>query len=342
MPFPDALRRRPRPVPTEGRVRTSPLAGEPALPLVYEPADEGVDLAGWTRGHRYRIEEDLRRHGALLFRGFGIDSAQAFRDWMTAACGDLLPYDERSSPRRELGGHVFTSTEYPPDRAIPFHNESSYRASFPGKLAFCCVSPAVAGGETPIAHTGRVLRRLAGRVAGTFAREGWSWVRHYRPGLGLSWQESFQSDEPRVVEQHCLSEDVSFEWLPAGRLRTRAVRKAVARHPQTGELTWFNHISFFHVSSLDDDIRASLLSQFSPEELPANTYHADGSEIDPRMIAEIRAAYSAEEVRFPWQRGDVLLLDNLMVAHARASFEGDRRVLVAMACPLTAAMVTVP
>ena len=36
-------------------------------------------------------------------------------------------------------------------------------------------------------------------------------------------------------------------------------------------------------------------------------------------------------VSFAWRRGDVLMLDNMLVAHGRATFKGDRRVVVAMA-----------
>jgi alpha-ketoglutarate-dependent taurine dioxygenase len=36
-------------------------------------------------------------------------------------------------------------------------------------------------------------------------------------------------------------------------------------------------------------------------------------------------------MRFQWQPGDVILLDNMIKAHARDPFEGQRKILVAMA-----------
>lgn len=38
----------------------------------------------------------------------------------------------------------------------------------------------------------------------------------------------------------------------------------------------------------------------------------------------------AEEVAFPWQPGDVLVVDNMLVSHGRRPFSGERRILVAM------------
>ena len=43
-------------------------------------------------------------------------------------------------------------------------------------------------------------------------------------------------------------------------LRTRQVRQAVATHPATNEVVWFNHAHLFHSSSLEPDVRAALRS----------------------------------------------------------------------------------
>jgi hypothetical protein len=65
--------------------------------------------------------------------------------------------------------------------------------------------------------------------------------------------------------------------------------------------------------------------------LPHSTYYADGGDIPAEVIDEIRAAYIAERVSFPWQKGDVLMLDNVLASHGRSSFRGERTVIAAMA-----------
>ena len=161
------------------------------------------------------------------------------------------------------------------------------------------------------------------------------YVRNFGDGFGLDWQTVFQTDDQAAVEAHCRKSGIQVEWKPGNRLRTRAVRPAVTRHPKTGEPLWFNHATFFHVSTLESGIRESLLEEFAEDELPANTYYGDGTPIEPETLEHLRALYLREMRSFPWEKGDVLLLDNMMVAHGRAPYRGARKVLVGMAEPIT-------
>ena len=95
-------------------------------------------------------------------------------------------------------------------------------------------------------------------------------------------------------------------------------------------MLWFNHATFFHVTTLEPSIRQALLSQLKEEDLPSNTYYGDGTPIEDSVLAELREAYKQETLAFPWQKGDVLMLDNMAVAHGRAPFKGQRQVLTGM------------
>lgn len=311
------------------------LSPEDAIPLVLEPQLEILDLAGWLKNNWQSVEADLLKHGALLFRGFDVPDQAAFARVVGATSVPLMQYMEGATPRSELGGKVYTSTEYPPDQSIALHNELTYVMTWPMKIWFYCLQPAQERGETPIADVRNVIRRLDPGTKERFAEKGWLLVRNFGEGLSLPWQTSFHLQSKTELEAYCRSARIDWRWRPDDGLQTRQRRPAIAKHPVTGEMVWFNHVAFWHVSSLEPELREAMLALFGEENLSYNTYYGDGTQIEDSAIAEIREAYRQETKTFAWQRGDILMLDNMLVAHGRNPFVGPRRILVAMGEPYT-------
>lgn len=314
--------------------RTGYLQPGQTLPYVVEPRVEGVLLWAWAESNRAFIEESLLKYGGLLFRGFSVRTPAEFEKCVRAISGELLHYGERTTPREQVSDWIYTSTEYPAHQSIAMHNELSYALRWPGRLWFFCARPPEQGGETPIADVRRVYQHLNPATRRRFMEKGWMLVRNFGDGLGLQWQDSFNTSEREQVEEYCRRSDISFAWRDGNRLRTSQVRQAIIKHPRTHELSWFNHVAFYHLSSLSAELRESLLSQFAESELPFNTYFGDGSPIEESVVEEIRDAYRQETVMFAWQEGDVLLLDNMSVGHGRQPFTGARKILVAMGDPV--------
>lgn len=303
------------------------------LPLVIKPRLAELDLPGWIRANLEFVESALLKHGGLLFRGFGIRGQAEFLEFVTANGVQLMDYMEGATPRTLLGERIYTSTEFPRTQAIALHNELSYVSRFPMKIWFFCLQPATEQGETPIADVRRVLQRISPTIRERFARKGWMLVRNFGDGFSLPWESAFHTNDPAAVEAYCRKAAIEFEWKDRNRLRTHHVRSPIAVHPKTAEEVWFNHIAFWHVSSLPSNLQQMMLSEFKQEDLPYNTYYGDGSEIETGVIEELRRAYSEETVTFPWQQGDILMLDNMLVAHGRSPYAGDRKILVAMGQP---------
>jgi alpha-ketoglutarate-dependent taurine dioxygenase len=306
------------------------------IPVVFRPAVGGVNLAAWAADNRRVIDERLLEQGALLFRGFPLENTTQFSEAAKALSSGLMEYGERSSPRTRISDGVFTSTEHPPGENILLHNEQSYTLNWPMRIFFFCVQPALSGGRTPIAGTRQILKRLPPVIVERFREKRVMYVRNYGEGLGLSWQEVFQTSDRSVVEEHCRRASIDVVWKDNNRLRTQQVRPALRHHPITGELLWFNHAAFFHFSSLPAGVREQILSVMDEENVAFNTFYGDGSAIEPEVLDTIRAAYQDATVRFDWKQGDLLLLDNMLVAHGRESFEGPRKVAVALAQPVDA------
>ncbi|QSQ17128.1 TauD/TfdA family dioxygenase [Myxococcus landrumensis] len=306
------------------------LPGAPSCLLVVSPEREGADLVEWGRAHAPALRHLLSARPAMLFRGFRVPGVDAFERFAECIQPTLAEYLERSTPRTEVSGKVYTSTEYPAHETIPQHNEMSYASAWPMKLFFHCVQPSQEGGATPIADSRSVLEWLSPEVRERFTQRRVMYVRNYGTGVDLPWQKVFQTEDRTQVDEYCQRVGMQVEWLGGNRLRTRSVRPAVTKHPLTGEDVWFNQAHLFHVSNLGPKVSAAMRSVFKEEDLPRNSLYGDGSPISDADLEEVREAFRKTTYAFPWQAGDVMMLDNMLVTHGRTPFSGARRVVVAM------------
>ena len=296
---------------------------------------EPLELSIWAKENLPLIERLLQQSGAILFRGFLAEGQTQMEKFNQAIHLELMNYMEGATPRKALGNNVYTSTEFPPDQTIALHNENSYVTSWPMKLNFCCVTAPQDRGETPIADVRKVLARISPGVRKRFEEKGYMLVRNFSEHLGLPWRTSFRVANREELEDYCRRAWITPAWKDEDHLRTQQVRPVIARHPHTHEEVWFNHAAFWHVSSLLPSARELLVRDYSEDGLPFNTYFGDGSRIEDEIVEELRQAYEAETVRFPWKTGDLLLVDNMLVAHGRSPYSGARKIIVSMGEPYT-------
>ncbi len=317
----------------EELIEVSTLEGAGTLPLVIKPSIENINLQAWAANNLEFIETNLLKHGGILFRDFDVNTQADFENFINSVCPNPMQYMEGATPRTQLSKTVYTSTEYPPEQFIALHNELSYVITWPMKIWFFCVQPATIQGQTPIADVRKVLQRIHPDIIERFRQKGWMLVRNFGDGFGLPWQTTYHTSDRMALEEYCYKANIEFEWKDNNRLKTRHIRPAVAKHPKTSDMVWFNHIVFWHISSLEPAVREMLLEEFKEEELPYNTYYGDGSPIEVSVIEEIREAYHQETIVFPWHKGDILMLDNMLVAHGRQPYKGTRKILAAMGEP---------
>jgi alpha-ketoglutarate-dependent taurine dioxygenase len=326
-----SIRRKPLNLSSETLVSSTYLEGTDQFPLVIKPEVEEVNVVTWASGAIDYMKRELERHGAILLRGFKVETAEKFEQLARTLSPELLDYRERAAPRKEVAKNIYTSTEYPPSQHIPLHHEMSYSHNWPMKIWFYCHQAALEGGATPIANDRVVIQRLNSDIKEMLIRKKVMYTRNYGVGPDLTWQDVFQTSDKTVVEHYCREAGMEFEWVSDNILRTRQVRPAIMTHPVTGEAIWFNHAHMFHVSNVEPSLRQSLLAEYREEYLPRNAYYGDGSPIEDSVLDEIRELYQQTAVVFSWRQGDVLLLDNMLASHGRQSFVGARKILVAMA-----------
>jgi alpha-ketoglutarate-dependent taurine dioxygenase len=334
------------------------------LPLVVEArGDRDPErLRDWMRREHDWLRERLAAHGALLFRGFAVDTAPAFESIARAVDDELKNEYLGTSPRNALTPHVFTASELPPFYPIPQHCEMSFVAEPPRRLFFCClVEPAAGSGETPLADFRRVLRDLDPELVKRWEEKGLRIVRNYSgPGGGgrfdlwklKRWDEMFLTTDRAAVDARCRKEGFEPIWTDNGGLRIVSTQPVTRTQPGTQEKVWHNHANTFHVSQAEGEyarihrlrpsgkhfglwqlarVLEALQRRKPAHERAMHCEHADGSEIPRADMETVRDAIWKHMVVVPWRRGDVIAIDNFAVAHGRLPYAGPREVAVCWA-----------
>jgi hypothetical protein len=306
--------------------------GQPfPLVLACNSRDAKLDRAvGWLAAQRGELVAQAAAHGAILFRGFPLATAEDFDRFIAALQLPNFPYDLSLSNavRVNRTPRVFTANEAPPTVTIFLHHEMAQTPVYPSRLFFFCEKPADSGGATPLCRSDVLWERLAGQCP-AFARDcaekGLRYSNVMPPaadassGMGRSWQSTLRAETRDEAERRLKGLGYAWEWLADGCLRATTPVLPAVRELGGGRRSFFNQlIAAYHgwKDMRNDPARAITLG--------------DGTSLDAQAVATVAAL--ADELSFdiPWQRGDVALVDNFVTMHGRRSFTGTRRVLASL------------
>lgn len=312
------------------------------FPLVLEPNTKHKNAAASTTQDALKewvqsatpevVDALLLKHGAILFKDFYIDTPERFNAMVEEFGFENFPYVGGAAVRRQLAPRVFTTNESPPSEKIPFHHEMAQVPSFPAKVFFQCDTPPETGGETPILPSWEIAHRLEAKHP-AFVQKLAEGVRYIRvmpeeddpsSAIGRGWKSTYATPDRAEVEARLRSLNYTGEWLADGSLRTispvlPAVRQDVGEG-RSGRKTFFNSVVAVFTGWNDSRNKGETAIQF-----------ADGSYLDPSLIAEAGVIMEELAVAFPWKRGDFVLIDNHTVMHSRKPFTGKRLVTASLA-----------
>lgn len=319
------------------------------FPLVIEAPHEKMSIAetyAFLNGHLPFIKQKLLKYGAILFRGFPVENAHHFSDFISnLQLGKFIDYVGGDSPRNKIHGGVYTSTEAPPSLKIPLHNELSFVKNYPKHIYFFCEVAPAAQGETIIADARKVYQAMDAHIKNRFQEKGLKYVSAYYHDSALmelvnkfqrshkSWPEVFEAKTKEEVERKCRENDFHFQWNKNDWIKIHQIRPPFMVHPETNENVWFNqvHLYDFNPKFLGFwRYLAVKMFYFQPHMRLHEIFFADNSKIPKKDIYRILDVLDQNTVAFPWKKGDVMVLDNVLAMHGRAPFKGKRRILAAM------------
>jgi alpha-ketoglutarate-dependent taurine dioxygenase len=326
------------------------------LPVIVTPGSLGLSADGIEsllaalRVHGDLFSELKLKHGAILFRDFGLaDSADFFTFARSYFSAGPRPYHGGVSPRSSVAHNIYESTRVPPSYCIPQHHELSYIARPPGEICFYCEVEPTQGGETPLSDSRLIYRRLRPDLRDEFERKQLRYHRYlfgpkWHPvwkllnrwlGFQCSWMETFSTTDQHQVEVFVKDQGLELIWDDrSASAMVSNLLPAVKEHPVTGEKAWFNMVTTFLVTPRMHGKPKVMFYEFmypNPLTRPFHVIFGTGEPIPEAFVDSIGETIDAATVKFPWEKGDLLLIDNLAVAHGRQPFRGERKILAAMA-----------
>lgn len=291
------------------------------------------DVVNWVKDNKQELESVLIESGALLFRGFPINSAETFDQFSAAFGYGNFTYKESLSNavRINFTERVFTANEAPKDVEIYLHHEMAQTPIYPSKLFFFCQSAADKGGATPLCRSDALfaaLQEQAPALAKDFEDKGVKYtttmpgVDDANSGQGRSWKSTLSVDSVEAAESKLKDLGYSWEWREDGSLRATTPNLPAVIELENGKKSFFNQII------------AAYMGWKGVRENPSSALtFGDGSDI-PKDGLELLNTLSKDFIfDLPWQDGDVALVDNYSTMHGRRPYSGERKrqVLVALA-----------
>lgn len=278
-------------------------SSESEMPLVIE-ANERKDvefLQNFLKSNSEKLMEDVGKYGALLFRGFAIESDQDFEKTILSINGlhgisDTFMAEHGRDRVGDLKYVLHTNTIYKTGGTLylgGFHSENYYTADVPGFISFCCLKPSALGGETGLVNMEKVYEQLDDGLKKKLESE---------PFFVTKWLVSDVAKRYNVDTQTVETVCRQFDLPVVGEGEDKLIlmyKPSVFLHPVTQKKSL--QINFFSLPSLDNALRKCFLRDYQGNtwfwhrfvwQLPSSLFKA----IENMAVFFIALFYSPKEL----------------------------------------------
>lgn len=322
---------------------------EEQLPFVISPTGDMTNLdhfKTWAEAYQEELRALMFSQGAILLRGFPINSAEDFGEVVKSVIGrELIEYIGEGS-RKTVAKGVYTSTEAPPEFKIPLHNELTCTINPVDYICFYCdIAPEPGTGQTIIGRTEDVTIEMMMRahIWDLFDGKIMRYISRHPPEGNFftsinpthrTWPQVFNTDDRGEVERICKLKGYDYKWDGDWLEITRRVPAIWQADRYFDHPYWFNQLHLYHWNAR---IHGGWLNHvfatyiyITPSTRQYDITFDDGSPIAEEIVYEIYDILDEKTIKFDWEKGDALLLDNHKALHGRAPYVGQRRILVTM------------
>jgi len=279
----------------------------------------------WINENQAALKKELSCTGAILFRGFPVDSAETYDTFFNAFGYANFTYKESLSNAVRINHteFVFTANEAPKHVEIYLHNEMAQTPIYPSIISLFCENAADQGGATAICRSDQMYQKLI-KVAPEQTQKLEQLGIKYttlmpaddkpESGQGRSWLGTLGVNNKTEAEAKLEKLGYSWEWLADGSLAAQSCKLDAIKTLDGGRKVFFNQIIAAYrgwKGALDDPSKAFCFG--------------DGSPIGKEFLDHIVESSKQLAYELEWQDGDVAIVDNHLAMHGRMPYSGDRK-----------------
>jgi hypothetical protein len=276
------------------------------MPVIHLPVPDRPQLVIEAAGERAitdldpaLIAELYRKHGAILFRGFGVDVAY-FGQFVRQFCTTSVMNE--SPGRQTIDADANIHTVDAGVGAFSLHPELSREPWKPDVAFFGCLSAPSRGGQTTICDGVALARELPNPVREGLAHRRLLYIKPTWPSLLEYWLGTATPTDRQLASP---PPGCPYEFR---------------RYPESGVVRFFSRPALHRPMFIDAPAFGNFLlfARFNHGR-PDHPVLDDGSIVSEAWLQAIKATGDRLSVAIDWQPGDVLMLDNTRFMHGRTA-----------------------